>query len=104
MGPHDFIINTVMFFLLGLFIYYMLVLKPQQEQQIEKKKIQSLKKNDRVVTSGGIFGRVVSVAEDAVTIEIAQNVRIRVKPSHVHVESIADTDKKDPASKDKTGE
>lgn len=83
MGPADFIMNTVMFFLIGLFIYYMLILKPQQDAQLQQKKVEALKKNDKVVTSGGIFGRVQSIADGIVSIEIAPNVKIRVQSSHV---------------------
>jgi preprotein translocase subunit YajC len=37
-----------------------------------------LKKNDEVMTSGGIYGKVVTLADNVVTIEVAPNVRIRV--------------------------
>lgn len=99
MGPADFIIKTVMFFLLGLFIYYVLILKPQQDAQLQQKKVAELKKNDKVVTSSGIFGRLQSVVDDVVTIEIAPNVKIRVQASHV----LPDTsDQQESAKKDST--
>ena len=91
MGPADFIINTVMFFLLGLFIYYMLILKPQQEAESQQKEVEGLNKNDKVVTTGGIFGRVQSITDGVVTMEISPNVKIRVLSSHV----LPDTTKKD---------
>ena len=37
-----------------------------------------LKKNDEVMTSGGIYGKVVALKDDEVTLEVAPNVRLRV--------------------------
>lgn len=99
MGPADFIMNTVMFFLLGLFVYYMLILKPQQDAQLQQKKVEALKKNDKVITSSGIFGRVQSIVDGIVTMEIAPNVKIRVQSSHVLPDP---SDEQEQAKKDST--
>jgi preprotein translocase subunit YajC len=40
--------------------------------------LNKLKKNDEVMTSGGIYGKVVALADNVVTLEVAPNVRIRV--------------------------
>lgn len=81
-GPADFITGSVWFFLLGLAVYYILVLKPGfEEEDRQKKFIDGLKKNDEVVTAGGIFGRVIAIQPDFITVEISQNVRIKVEPS-----------------------
>ena len=40
--------------------------------------INNLKRNDEVVTAGGLYGRVVELNEKVVTLEISQNVRVRV--------------------------
>jgi preprotein translocase subunit YajC len=60
-------------------IMYLLVLRPQQ-QQVKKlrQKIAEVKRNDIVVTGGGIVGKVTKVDENEVEVEIAQGVRIRV--------------------------
>jgi len=67
-----------------LAIMYFVVFRPQQN---EAKKLQatisSLKKGDDVVTSGGLIGRVFSVAEKTLTLEIASGVKIRVLKSAV---------------------
>ena len=82
--PQDFIINTVLFFLTAFGVYWLLVIRPQQLKEVEQTKVQeSLKKGDDVVTSGGIFGKILSSAPDAVTVEIAPNCKIRVQWNHV---------------------
>jgi preprotein translocase subunit YajC len=44
----------------------------------QREMLQKLKKNDEVMTSGGIYGRVVALNDNVVTLEVAPNVRIRV--------------------------
>ena len=59
-------------------VFYFLLVRPQQQRAREHKKlVEGLKKNDQVVTAGGIHGRIVDVADDTVTMEIAPNVIIR---------------------------
>lgn len=45
-----------------IFLFYFMILRPQQQQERKRRqKVDALKKNDRVLTSSGIFGTVVSV-------------------------------------------
>ncbi|MGD9965072.1 MAG: preprotein translocase subunit YajC [Hyphomonadaceae bacterium] len=60
-------------------VFYFLLIRPQQ--QARKKHLEmvsALKKNDIVVTSGGMIGKVKSVADDEVRVELAPNVDVRV--------------------------
>ena len=65
-------------------IFYFLILRPQQKKQRAlEEAIKSAAKGDQVVTSGGLHGKIVSTAEDVVTVEIAtlkggQSVRVQV--------------------------
>ena len=60
-------------------IFYFLLIRPQQKKAKDHQQLVSkLKKNDEVMTSGGIYGKVVALADNVVTLEIAPNVRIRV--------------------------
>ena len=104
-SPADFITGSVWFFLLGLAVYYILVLKPGfEEEDRQKKFIDELKKNDEVVTAGGVFGRVYSIQPEFITVEIAQNIRIKVVPNKVlpvkSKNSKTDTSKSDNSNKD----
>jgi len=58
-------------------IFYLLVFRPQKKEQQEKKQMRSsLKKNEQVVTVGGIHGTVVLVKERTVVVRIDDNVKV----------------------------
>jgi preprotein translocase subunit YajC len=68
-------------FIVIFLIFYFLIIAPQRKQQKETEKmLASLKKGDRVVTSGGIHGTIADLkeAERIVVLQVAQNVRIDV--------------------------
>jgi len=66
-------------FALVLAIFYFVILLPMKKRQ---KKVQeflsALKVGDKVVTSGGIFGSITKVGEDAIQLQVAPNVRVDV--------------------------
>lgn len=65
--------------ILVFLIFYLLLIRPQQKKAREHREmLQKLKKNDEVMTSGGIYGKVVALSDTVVTLEVAPNVRIRV--------------------------
>jgi preprotein translocase subunit YajC len=60
-------------------IFYFLLIRPQQKKQKEHRKmIENLKKGDRVITTGGIYGRVTGITDTVVTLEISEKVRVKV--------------------------
>ncbi len=65
-------------FLVGIFlIFYFLIIRPhRKERERHRKLIESLKKGDRVITSGGIWGTVVEIGEKTVTLKVDANTRI----------------------------
>ncbi len=65
-------------------VFYFLLIRPQQKRaRTHKQFIESLKKGDRVVTSGGMYGTITGITDDSVTIEIAEKVRIKVLKSAI---------------------
>ena len=65
-------------------IIYFLIFRPQQKRTRElREMLEKLKKNDEVVTGGGIYGKVISLTDTVVTLEVAQNVRIRVGRANI---------------------
>ncbi|MDP3142327.1 MAG: preprotein translocase subunit YajC [Candidatus Omnitrophota bacterium] len=65
-------------------VFYFLLIKPQKDRQVEHKKmLQNLKKNDEVVTSGGINGTIVNVKDTTVILRIDENVRIEVEKDYI---------------------
>lgn len=60
-------------------VFYFLLIRPQQQaRKRHLEMVANLKKNDVVVTSGGLIGKVKSVADDEVRVELAPNVDVRV--------------------------
>ena len=71
-------------FALVLAIFYFVILLPmKRKQQKVQAFLAALKENDRVVTSGGIYGRITKLKDDSVQIEIAEKVRIEVARSAI---------------------
>jgi preprotein translocase subunit YajC len=65
-------------------IFYFLILRPQtQKQKQVQKMIENLKKGDRVVSSGGIYGEVVDVKPDTIILRVADNVKLEFAKSAV---------------------
>ena len=65
-------------------IFYFLLIRPQQKKNKEHRQMLSnLKKGDRVVTSGGIHGRITGMDENTLTVEIAEKVRVKVTRGNV---------------------
>ena len=60
-------------------VMWLFMIRPQKKQQKELQKFRdSLKKGDKVVTIGGIYGTVAEVKEDSVLVEVDNSVKIRV--------------------------
>lgn len=60
-------------------IFYFLLIRPQQKKaKLQKQILASLKKGDRVVSSGGLYGVITGLTDDVVTLEIAPKVRVKV--------------------------
>jgi preprotein translocase subunit YajC len=65
-------------------VFYFFMIRPQSKRQKEiKKQREAMQVGDKVVTSGGIYGKVKEVKETTVVIEIAENVRIKVDKNSV---------------------
>ena len=70
---------TIIPFIVIFVIMYFMVIRPQQKKAKDHRDLlNKLKKNDEVMTSGGIYGRVIDLKENVVMLEVAPNVRIRV--------------------------
>lgn len=74
--------------LLIIVIFYFFMIRPQMKRQKALRKFQDeLAKGDRVLVSGGIFGKVYDIKEDSIIVEIAHETRIRVLKSSVFRDS-----------------
>ena len=65
-------------------VFYFMMIRPQQLQQRRyREMLGRLKKGDRVLTRGGLYGVVVEIKDNQVMLELAQNVRVRAERSAV---------------------
>ena len=65
-------------------IFYFLLIRPQQKKTKEHRAMLSnLQKGDRIVTSGGLYGRITGMDETTLTVEIADKVRVKVARANV---------------------
>ena len=73
------------FILIFVVMYLLLFRGPRKKQQQHKQMVQTLEKNDRVRTIGGIIGTVVDVKDDEITLKVdeSNNTKIKVVPSAI---------------------
>lgn len=65
-------------------IFYFLLIRPQQKKQkLHREMLENLKKGDRIITGGGIHGRITGMSDTTLTVEIADKVRVKVSRGNV---------------------
>jgi preprotein translocase YajC subunit len=81
------VLFQIMPLILIFFVFYFLIIRPQQNKVKEHAAmVNAVKKGDEVVTQGGLIGKVLKVSDDEVTIDFGDNVNIRaVKSTLAHV-------------------
>ena len=82
-------------------VFYFLLIRPQQKKAKEHQSfIANLKKGDEVLTSGGLQGKITGLTERVATLEIAENVRVKIARSYIlgSVAGLEGGDKKDGAA------
>jgi preprotein translocase subunit YajC len=78
-SPDQSPIPSFVFLLLIIVVFYFFMIRPQMKRQKDLKNYrESLSKGDKIVTTGGIYGKVTDIKDQTVTVEIADNVRIKV--------------------------
>jgi preprotein translocase subunit YajC len=71
-------------FVLIVVIFYFVIYRPQKQQREKHQAlISQLKKGDKVVTTGGIWGTVTNVGKETVTLQVAENAKIKVARDHI---------------------
>ena len=96
-GPFAMLIPFAMMFL----IFYVIVFRPQAKARKDHEQLlKNLKKYDQVATVGGLFGTVVNVKPEAITLRIDENVRVEVEPSAI-VRLVKKASGSDPATTEK---
>lgn len=60
-------------------IFYFLIIRPQQKRDKERKTMLSeLQEGDEVITIGGIYGRILNIKEDVITLDVGDKIKIKI--------------------------
>ncbi|HHV19326.1 MAG TPA: preprotein translocase subunit YajC [Thermoanaerobacterales bacterium] len=65
-------------------IFYFLIIRPQQKREKDRRNmLSSLKEGDDILTIGGIYGRILNLKEDLVTLDVGDKIKIKVTRSAI---------------------
>lgn len=79
---------SLIFLVLIIVVFYFFMIRPQMKKQKDLKKMrEGLKNGDKVVTTGGIYGKIIEVRETTFIVEIDSNVKVKVDKSSVHIDA-----------------
>lgn len=76
--------QTIIMIVLMIAVFYLFFIRPQSKKAKEQRKFrESLQKGQKVITIGGIHGRIVEIQDTTVTIEVEGQVRLRLEKSAI---------------------
>jgi len=101
-------VSLVLYFAVFFGIMYFLMIRPQQKQQKQRQAmLNSLRVKDKVITAGGIYGKITKVKEKSVMLQIADKVEIEVAKGGIasveNREIVVEKDNKKKDKEDKDG-
>jgi preprotein translocase subunit YajC len=77
-------LNMLLMMGLMIVVFYFFMIRPQMKRQKEMTKFRSaLQKGDKIVTTGGIYGKIDEIKDNIIILEVAQNVKLKVDKSVV---------------------
>ena len=77
------LLSLVPFVLIFVIFYFMLILPQQKKQKQQRAMLGAIKKGDKVITASGIWGTVTNLGKDTVTLQIADNTKIKMQREHI---------------------
>lgn len=78
-GGASVLFSLVPFVLIFVLFYFLLILPQQKRQKKLREMLASLKKGDKVVTSSGVWGTVTNLGKDTVTLQVADNTKLKIQ-------------------------
>ena len=79
----NWLVMIVPYALIMVVFYFLMIAPMRKRQKAVAQMVDSLKKGDRVVTNGGIYGEIAGVDTDTVILKVADNVRIKLAKSAI---------------------
>ena len=77
------LLSLVPFLLIFVVFYFLLILPQQRRQKKQKEMLAAIKKGEKIVTTSGIWGTVTNLDKETVTLQIADNTKVRMQRDHV---------------------
>jgi preprotein translocase subunit YajC len=77
------IANFLPIIAIGLVFYFLVIAPANKQRKKQQEMLSTLKKGDRVLTSGGIYGTIQGVEPEAVYLKISENVKVKVARSAI---------------------
>ena len=77
------LISLIPFLLIFVVFYFLLILPQQRRQKKQREMLAAVKKGDKVVTTGGIWGTITNLDKETVTVQIADNTKVRMQRDHI---------------------
>jgi preprotein translocase subunit YajC len=82
-GPGGMFVSFLPFVLIFVVFYFLLILPQQRKQKKHRAMLEALKKGDRVLTTGGVMGMVAGINKDVITVQVADNVKIKIRREYI---------------------
>lgn len=94
-------LSSIIMIVLLFVVFYFFMIRPQQKRQKEIRKFrEGIQKGDKVISAGGIYGKVCEIKDNVIVMEIANNVKITIDKGSVYP-SAADAQAQSPAEEQK---
>jgi preprotein translocase subunit YajC len=77
------ILSLIPFALIFVIFYFLVILPQQKRSKQQKSLLEALKKGDKVVTASGIWGTLTNLGKETVTLQIADNTKIRIQRDQI---------------------
>ena len=81
--PRNMVLDFLPFVVIILIFYFLLIRPQQQRQKSHTQMIEGLKKHDEIISQSGLKGKITKVADNELTVEIAEGVRVKMVKSMV---------------------
>ncbi|TAK52887.1 MAG: preprotein translocase subunit YajC [Bacteroidetes bacterium] len=77
-------ISTLVMFSLIIFIFYFMIIRPQQKRQKERQQLlDGVKKGDKIISVGGMHGTVIGIEDKTLLVQIADDVKVKMEKTAV---------------------
>jgi preprotein translocase subunit YajC len=77
------LLSLVPFVLIFIIFYFLLILPQQKRKKQQDAMLNGLKKGDKVITASGIWGTVTNLGKTTVTLQVADNTKIKIQKEHI---------------------